>query len=81
MCVLFNLQLLSEIFLIPRKIQQRITINVHKSSCIIPFFLSGFNETLIFSKDIQKIFKYQNSLKSVQWESSCSMRAGRWTET
>ena len=39
----FFLQLLSETFLILKGIQQDIIINVHKSSCNVPLFLSDCN--------------------------------------
>jgi hypothetical protein len=38
----FSLQLLSETFLIPRRIQRDIIINVHTTSCKVPIFLVGF---------------------------------------
>ena len=45
-----------------------------------PLFLSYFNETLIFSINFRKMFKYQISLKCFQWEPSCSMRTDGWTD-
>ena len=37
--------------------------------------LSDVNVTSVFSTYFQKLFKYEISRKSVQWEPSCSMRA------
>ena len=67
----FCLQLLSETFLILRRIQRNIIINVQRSSCKVPLLLSDFKETWIFSADFRKILVYQISWKSVQWEPSC----------
>jgi hypothetical protein len=76
----FSLQLLSETFLILRRIQRDIIINVHRSSCKVPLLLWDFNETWKFKADFRKILKYQISLKSVHWEPSCSMQTDRLDE-
>ena len=41
-CLFFSLQFLSEIFLILRRIQQDIVINVHRSLFKVPVILVGF---------------------------------------
>jgi len=41
-----------------------------------PLFLSDFNGTWIFWAEFRKTLKYKFSWKSVQWDPSCSMRAG-----
>jgi hypothetical protein len=54
--------------------------NVYGLHAKYPLFLSHINETSIFWTDFRKILKYQISWKSVQWEPSCPMRAGRRTD-
>jgi len=41
-----------------------------------PLVLSDFNQTCIFSTDFRKNDQISNFMKSVQWETSCSM----WTD-
>jgi len=42
--------------------------------------LSNSNENCIFSTELQKIFRFQISRKSVQWEPSCPMRTDGRTQ-
>jgi hypothetical protein len=61
-CVLlFPLQLLSATFLILKRIKQGSIMNVHRSWCKVPVFLSDFSQILIFKTGFQKIKKYQIS--------------------
>jgi hypothetical protein len=55
MCVLVFSMTFSVTFHTLRRIQRDITINVHRSSCKVPLFLSDFSKTWIFSTDFQKI--------------------------
>jgi hypothetical protein len=54
---LFSLQLLSETFLILRRIERDVITNVHRFSVKYPFFLSDLNETYLFSTDFLKLLK------------------------
>jgi hypothetical protein len=74
-CMIFSTTFVWNI-LILRRNQRHIIINVHKSSCKVPLFLSDFNKTRIFSENFREVLKYQILWKSVQWEPNCST----WTE-
>jgi len=50
----FSPQILPEVFLILRTIQRHIIVHVQRFSCKVPFFLSDFNGTWIFSLDFEK---------------------------
>ena len=56
----FSLQLLSETFLIIRRIHWDTLINVRSCRVNYPLFLSDFNETWIFSIYFRKILKYKS---------------------
>jgi hypothetical protein len=62
---------------------REIVINVRyvdlRTKCAL--FLSCFHETWIFRTDFRKVLKYQNQLKSLQWEPICSMRTEGQTNT
>jgi len=79
MCFDF-LRNLFKTFVILRRIRRDVTINVHRSSYKLAFILADFNENWILSTDFRKYLKYKISLKSVQWEPSCSLRMGRQTD-
>jgi len=55
----FSQQLLSETFLIWRRIQRDIFINVGRSSCKVLVILVCFNETWNFSTVLRTVFKYK----------------------
>jgi hypothetical protein len=76
--VLSFFKLLSETFLILRRIWPAIT--VHRSSCKVPVMFIIFYETWPSSTEFGKILKYQISWKSVQWEPNFCMRTHRRTD-
>ena len=75
----FSLQILSEIFLIPRKLNEIWSWMYNDLHVKYSLFLAKFNETWIFSTDFQKNTHNQISRKSIQWEPSCSIRTYRQT--
>jgi len=72
-----SLKVLSETFLILRRTERDRIINVLWSSREVPLAVSDFNETRKLLTDFQKIFKYQISLNSVQWEPSCCVQTDK----
>ena len=71
-----SVQMSSKTFLILRRTERDIIINVRRSSCKVPLLLADFNETLIF---LQILEKYSN-VKFQANPSSCSMRTDRRTD-
>jgi hypothetical protein len=61
----FSLQLLLETFLILRRIQRDIVMNVKTSLCKVPNIFSGCNKTWLCSTDFRKKPKYEISSKYV----------------
>jgi hypothetical protein len=71
----FPLQLRSQTFLILRRTERNVIINVHGSSCKkISVILFIFYWNLNWLDRISKILKYQISLDPVQWEPNISLR-------
>ena len=62
-----------------KKNSERKIKNINGASRKVPVVLSHFNGTWIFSTHVWKIFKYQFSWKSVQWEPSRSTQMNRQT--
>jgi hypothetical protein len=73
----FSLQISSEKFLVVRRFQRDIVINVKTSSCKVHVILVRY---LSFLDRVSEKLKYQLLSKSVQWEPSCSMWADRQTD-
>jgi hypothetical protein len=64
MCVFwFSQQILSETFLILRRIQRGIVTNMHRLHVKHPLFLSDFNESWTFSTDVSKNIQILNFMK------------------
>ena len=75
-CVLgFPIQFSPETLLSLRIIERDININVHKSSCEVPFINVRFQKTwILLTIDFWKILIYKISWKSIQWEQVVSHR-------
>ena len=75
MCVLILSTILSETFLILRRTERNMIINVIRSSCKVPIILNKLQLKLNFRDKFLKIHACQISWKSVTLEPSCRMRA------
>ena len=77
--LIFSKIFFSDIFLILRRTERNMNINVYWSTCKYQLFLLYFKEIWIFLADFRKIMKYKFSWKSFQLEPCCSMRTDRQT--
>ena len=68
MRVLISLQLLSEIFFIPRKIELDSIINADSSSCRVPVILATSYRNLNFLNRVSKYVQISNFMKIRQVE-------------
>ena len=76
----FSLQLLSETFLILRRTERDIIKMYNGLHVQYRLILSDCKENWIFSTDFRKIFIYQISWKSFQWEASNFKRMDKRTD-
>ena len=77
----FSLQRLSETFLILRRNERDTIENVCRCSCKVPDILfRSYWHFIFLARFLQKVPKCKISWKSLQCESSCSMRADRRTD-
>jgi hypothetical protein len=72
----FSLQLLSETFLILRRIVRALSQMYIGLHVMYLLFLSDFNQTWTFLTEFKKILTYQISWKYIKWEPSCPT----WTD-
>jgi len=69
----FSLQLLSQTFLIGRRIERDMIINIYWSSCKVPIILVRFEYTLNFSTNFRKIIESNfTNIRSVAAELFCA---------
>jgi hypothetical protein len=76
----FSLQILSEIFLIPRKMNRDIVIDMKMYSCKVSVILAKFELNSNFLYTFSKKLKYQVSAQFIKWEPSYFKRTDGETD-